>query len=77
MMLLNLRDVERIDHHLDFSQYSLGFELDSDPPLVSTVLAEYVFEETYRTSGIIKLVLEPKINDDQFMTKISHPWNAI
>jgi hypothetical protein len=74
---LNLRDVARIDHHLDFSQYRSGFQLDSDQPLVSTVLAEYVFEEMYSTSGIMKLVLDPKINDDQFMTKISHPWNAM
>jgi len=37
------------------------------------VLAICVLEERYRIRGIMKLELDPKIKEVQFMTKINHP----
>ena len=73
MMLTNFRDVERRDHPLYICQRILKIDFKFCSPLVSTVLAEYVFEEIYITRGIIKFVDDPNINADQFMTKINHP----
>ena len=47
------------------------------PPVLAVVVAEYVFDEMYRTSGMMKFVLDPNINDVQFITKINHPCRKL